>query len=209
MRVNVLMIPKKELRCIDLKETLANAISIIDETKMLSLPVVDGEKFIGFLSKQFIYEAFFKEEKITKEEFLKKPVSDMMKDPVEACSVDTTIEEAATMFINSKVRFIPITEEDGTLVGIITQQAIFRFYQEIFGTKHNSVMILADGYKGAFARIADIIADAGGNICNLVQVDIGVMGLSELHISIDAPDFDAVIEALNKNKITIRNIIRR
>ena len=133
----------------------------------------------------------------------------MMKDPVEACSVDTTIEEAATMFINSKVRFIPITEDDGTLVGIITQQAIFRFYQEIFGTKHNSVMILADGYKGAFARIADIIADAGGNICNLVQVDIGVMGLSELHISIDAPDFDAVIEALNKNKITIRNIIRR
>jgi hypothetical protein len=35
------------------------------------------------------------------------------------------------------------------------------------------------------------------------------MGLSELHVSIDAPDFDAVIDALNKNKITIRNIIRR
>ena len=209
MSVNVLMIPKKELKCLDLQLNLAEAIQIIDETKMLSLPVVDGDKFIGFLSKQFIYEEFFKAENITKEDFLKKPVSDMMNDPVEACSVDTTIEEAATMFISSKVRFIPITEEDGTLVGIITQQAIFRFYQEIFGTKHNAVMILADGYRGSFARIADIIADAGGNICNLVQVDIGVMGLSELHISIDAPDFDAVIDALNKNKITIRNIIRR
>ena len=176
---------------------------------MLSLPVVDGEKFIGVLSKQFLYENFFRNENCSKEDFLKRPVADFMKDPVESCSIDTTIEEAASMFIASKVRFIPITDADGNLLGIIAQQAIFRFYQELFGTKHNSLMLLVDGYKGALARVADIIADAGGNICNLVSVDIGVMGLSELHVSIDAPDFDAVIDALNKNKITIRNIIRR
>ena len=209
MRVNVLMIPKKELKCIDYNSTLADAIRIIDETKMLSLPVVNGDKFIGFLSKQFLYENFFVNATCSKEEFLKKNVSEFMNDPVDSCSIDTTIEEAASMFIASKVRFIPIVEEDGTLLGIITQQAIFRFYQEIFGTKHNSLMLLVDGYKGALARVADIIADAGGNICNLVQVDIGVMGLSELHVSVDAPDFDAVIDALNKNRITIRNIIRR
>lgn len=203
------MIPKKELRCIDYNSNIEQAIQVIDETNMLSLPVVDGEKFIGVLSKQFLYENFFRNESCSREDFLKRPVADFMKDPVESCSIDTTIEEAASMFIASKVRFIPITDADGNLLGIIAQQAIFRFYQELFGTKHNSLMLLVDGYKGALARVADIIADAGGNICNLVSVDIGVMGLSELHVSIDAPDFDAVIDALNKNKITIRNIIRR
>lgn len=209
MRVNVFMIPRKELKCIDFNGTIGDAVKIIDETQMLSLPVVDEEKFIGVLSKQYLYETFFKDFDCSKEEFLKKPVSDFMKDPVESCEIDTTIEEAAAMFIASKVRFIPITDAHNNLLGIITQQAVFKQYQQIFGTEHDAVTIVVDSYKGAFARIAEVIANAGGNICNLVQVDTGVMNLTELHISIDAPDFDAVIDALAKNKVDIRNIVRR
>ncbi|MSS64349.1 CBS domain-containing protein [Velocimicrobium porci] len=206
MRVKVIMMPLKEIQCISIDDTIGNAMKIIDEYHLLSMPVVDGKLFIGVLSKQHTYETYFKEYNCSKDEFLNLKVKEMMKSKIQTISKDMPIEEAAALFISSKVRFIPVTNEKGELEGIITQQAIFKQYQKLFGTKYNSLTILCHDYKGALAKIAEVIEHAHGNIKNIVQVDTEVMGLQEVYIRIDAEDFSKVIKSLEKNKFDVRNI---
>lgn len=49
MRVKAIMIPFHNLTCIKLTDTLERAMEVIDANNLLSLPVVDGKKFIGVL----------------------------------------------------------------------------------------------------------------------------------------------------------------
>ncbi|MEG0804830.1 MAG: CBS domain-containing protein [Lachnospiraceae bacterium] len=206
MRVKVFMMPLKKVQCIELNHTLGEAMEIINDQKLLSLPVVHGTKFIGVLSKQHTYETFFNDFKGTKEEFLNQEVEKLMKETVETVSEDTDIEVAAAQFISSRSRFIPVTSESGDLLGIVTQQAVFREYQKLFGPQFNSVTVITHDYKGALSRITDVIAKANGNIKNLVQVDTEVMGLLELHIAIESDHFQAVVAALEKNAFDVRSV---
>lgn len=206
MKVKVIMMPLKQIQCISLEDTIGHAMKVIDEYNLLSMPVVDGKKFIGVLSKQHTYETYFKDYDCTKEEFLQLKVKEMMKSKVPTISKEVRIEEAAAQFISSKVRFIPVTNEKGELEGIITQQAIFKQYQKLFGSKHNSLTILCHDYKGALAKIAEVIERANGNIKNIVQIDAEVMGLQEVYVRIEAQDFGKVVKLLEKNKFDVRNV---
>ena len=57
-----------------------------------------------------------------------------------------------------KVRFIPITNEQNKLLGIVTQQAVFKEYQKIFGNKHNSMAIYTYDIRGVLGKICELIA---------------------------------------------------
>ena len=206
MRVKVIMMPLKEVKCISIDDTLGDAMRIIDEYRLLSMPVVEGKKFIGVLSKQHTYECFFKDYTCSKEEYLNFKVKELMKSKVETVNKEMRIEEAATLFIASKVRFIPVTDNNGNLEGIITQQAVFKYYQKLFGSKYNSLTILCHDYKGVFAKICEIIAKSGGNIKNIVNVDTEVMGIQEFFLRIDTDDFEKVVRELEKNKYDVRHV---
>lgn len=204
MKVKTIMIPFPELKSVSVDNTLREALQIIEDNQLFSMPVVDGKKFIGVLSKRYVYETYFKEFEGTKEEFLDKKVIELMKTRLETISVEKPIEEAALMFINSKVRFIPVTNEKEELVGIVTQQAIFKQYQKIFGSKKDTFVVVTYDFKGVLARISEIIAKHGGNIKNIVQIDTETIGLQEIFITVEGKDFDKVVKALIKNGFDVR-----
>ena len=158
MRVKAIMMPFSKLACISVENTVEEAMKIIDEQGLLSLPVVDGQQFVGVLSKQFLFEEFFRNYTGTREEFAQRKVMEFMKTRIETIGENTRIEEAAAMFITSKVRFIPITNEQNKLLGIVTQQAVFKEYQKIFGNKHNSMAIYTYDIRGVLGKICELIA---------------------------------------------------
>lgn len=206
MRVRAIMLPFAKLNCISIDNTVEEAIAIIEEHGLLSLPVVDGTEFIGVLSKQVVFEEFFRSGNCSREEFLQKRVREFMMDKVDTVQKDMRIEEAAVRFIKSKVRFIPVTNEYNQLLGIVTQQAVFKQYQKLFGEAHNSLAIFNYDIKGTLAKLTDTIAKAGGNICNLLVIPTDVMDLVEIFLRIDAEDFDKVVKALKKQGFDLRNI---
>jgi len=61
MRVRAIMTPAKELTVLNPTDTAKHAIELIEANGFLSLPVAEGTNFVGFLSKQFIYDVYFKE----------------------------------------------------------------------------------------------------------------------------------------------------
>jgi acetoin utilization protein AcuB len=209
MLVKAIMIPFNQLQCLSVENTLEEALNIIEENRLLSLPVIDGKKFVGILSKENMYEEYFKNcEALSKVEFLNKKVRDLVKSKIITLNQDVPIEDAAAIFITSKYRFIPIVDDKNDLIGIITHQSIFKQYQKIFGERVNVLTIYTSNFKGVVAKMADTIAKAGGNIKNIVQIDTNVMNLQEIYLSIECEDFEKVVMALKKNGFNVRTAIK-
>lgn len=206
MRVKAIMMPFSKLSCISVDNTVEEALHIIDGEGLLSLPVVNGHEFIGVLSKQYMYEEYFKNFTGTKEEFLAKKVQEFMKIRIDTIGENTRIEQAAAMFITSKARFIPITNDKNILLGIVTQQAVFKEYQKIFGNKHNSMAIYTYDIKGVLGKICELISKEGGDICNMMVIPTDVMDLAEVFLRVEAPDFERVVRALERRGYDVRDV---
>ena len=209
MLVKAIMIPFNQLQCLSVENTIEEALNITEENRLLSLPVVDGKKFIGILSKENIYEEYFKNyEALSKVDFLNKKVKDLVKSKIMTINQDVPIEDAAAIFITSKYRFIPIVDDNDEMIGIITHQSIFKQYQKIFGERVNVLTVYTSNFKGVMAKMTDTIAKAGGNIKNIVQIDTNVMNLQEIYLSIECEDFEKVVMALKKNGFNVRTAIK-
>lgn len=206
MRVKAIMMPFSRIACISVDNTVEEAMQIIDEQRLLSLPVVNGREFVGVLSKQYMFEEYFKNFNGTKEEFVAKRVEEFMKTKIDTIGENTRIEEAAAQFITSKVRFIPITNEKNVLLGIVTQQAVFKEYQKIFGNKHNSMAIYTYDIKGVLGKICELISKEGGDICNMMVIPTEVLDLVEIFLRVEAPDFDRVVRALERRGYDVRDV---
>lgn len=206
MRVKAIMMPFRELTCICVDNTVAEAMQIINERGLLSLPVVDGKQFVGVLSKQYLHEEYFNGFTGTREEFGARRVQEFMKTKIDTIGENTRIEEAAAMFITSKARFIPITNERNMLLGIVTQQAVFKEYQKIFGDKHNSMAIYTYDIRGVLGKICELIAKEGGDICNLMVIPTEVLDLAEIFFRVEAPDFERVVRSLVRHGYDVRDV---
>ena len=64
------MLPKDKLTTLRLDENLGSALEKINQGSFLSLPVVDGDKFKGYLMKESIYRNYFENDSKDKEKFL-------------------------------------------------------------------------------------------------------------------------------------------
>lgn len=204
MKIKAIMKPFVDLKCISVDNTIEEALAIIDEHKLLSMPVVKDRMFVGALSKQHIFETFFREYEGTKEEFVAQKVETMMRTKMVCVSEDTLIEDAAKIFITSKFRFIPVVDKKNVLLGIVTQQAIFKEYQKLYGESYHTLTIYSYDYKGTLAKIAETIAKNDGNIKNIVIINTETMGLQEIFVRIESDHFDDVVKALMKKGFDVR-----
>ncbi len=204
MKVKAIMIPFKDLKCISVDNSIREALETIEAHKLLSMPVIDHNKFIGVLSKQHVYESYFRDYSGTKEEYLEQTVREMMKTKMISVSEHTSIEEAAAIFIASKFRFIPVVGKKDELLGIVTQQAIFKEYQKLFGEDYDTFTIYSYDYKGTLAKIAETIAKNDGNIKNIVVINTETMGLQEIFVRVECNDLDVIMKALVKKGFDVR-----
>ena len=198
MRVKAIMMPFSRIACISVDNTVEEAMQIIDEQRLLSLPVVNGREFVGVLSKQYMFEEYFKNFNGTKEEFVAKRVEEFMKTKIDTIGENTRIEEAAAQFITSN--------EKNVLLGIVTQQAVFKEYQKMFGNKHNSMAIYTYDMKGVLGKICELISKEGGDICNMMVIPTEVLDLVEIFLRVEAPDFERVVRALERRGYDVRDV---
>ncbi|QUI21533.1 CBS domain-containing protein [Vallitalea pronyensis] len=205
MRINTILQKVDDLHTISVDDTVGHALSIIEDKGLLSLPVVEKRTFIGILSRQFVYESYFKEDGGSKEVFLNRQVREFMRTTVPSVHDDLLVEEAASMFFeHNKLRFIPVVNEQEEFIGIVTKKAIINRFQAIYGMHEPRLVIYIYDFKGKLAKITDIIARAGGNIKNIVQADTEVLGLQEITMRIQSNDIKKVVKSLNSHGFDVR-----
>lgn len=208
MRVRAIMTPASELTVLKPTDSAKQAIQLIDDNGFLSLPVAEDKKFIGFLSKQYIYETFFKQKPEDIDGFLTKPVSEFVFNRVEPITPDLLIEEAADIFFKNKMRFIPVVGSQNEFLGIVTQNALFGILTKVYGLHDPKISILTDDFKGVLTKIAETISKNGGNITNIALLDTEVMGIQEISIRLEGNDIDKIVKKLEDKGFKIREFVK-
>lgn len=205
MLVKNIMIPVEKLTVVDLGATIKDAINLIDTNQLLSLPVVTGKKFVGVISKKYIFEEYFKNPE-DKEVFLKRPISELMKTKIAAVKERDLVEVPGQILANHNFQFVAVENGKGEFIGIVTHKAIFRTFNKILGVGHTRIEVTTRDVKGRLATLTDIITKQGVNIISIAEIDLEVMNLREIILRVDTKNIKALVQALNEGGFTVRRV---
>ncbi|MBC7114426.1 MAG: IMP dehydrogenase [Archaeoglobi archaeon] len=97
------------------ESTVKEAWQIMENEGVSGIPVVDGEKLIGIVSRRDI--------RSLQKSQMDRKVREIMTSDLVVCSEDTSIEEALNLMHEHRVERLPVVE-NGKLVGMITLQDI-------------------------------------------------------------------------------------
>lgn len=208
MLIRSIVTPASDLMTVSSQDMVKKAFDLIVDKGFLSIPVVDEKQFVGFLSKQYIYDKFFDSKEENLEAFLQKPVSQFLSEKIDTVSEDLAIEEAADLFANNQIRFIPVADSYGHFVGIVTQKSLFKIITKIYGLNHPKIVILMDDFKGMLAKLADIISKNDANIVNIAHIDTGVMNLQEVSVRVECDDLDKLVDNLKEKGYNVKEVVK-
>lgn len=127
------------------EENLALAEQGMNEYRFRHLPVVEGNKLIGLVTEHDLLRASISSldaDQALRDDNLKRYifVREVMTLDVITVRPDTLLVDAAQLLWEKKLGCLPVTEEDGTLVGMVTQSdflglaAAFLREREVLGS---------------------------------------------------------------------------
>ncbi len=209
MRVKHILLPLEKLITISADDTLEQALHLIEEHGYLSLPVLEGEQLLGVLSKQYIFECFFKSEETDRDIYLQHPVRELMKTKLPVIHEDEIMEKAIEIFFKKNLRFLPVINDEGQFIGIVTHKVIFQKFIQSFGFKNVRIVIGTFDFKGRLAKLTEVIAKAGGNISSIMQMDTAVMGIKEIVLRVQMENtqkLPKLIRKLQESGFVVREV---
>ena len=101
---------------IGLDATVLEATQKMNRHRIGSLMVTDGDRMVGILSERDILTRVVAEEKNPRQ----VKVADAMTSDVVVVSPDTSIEDASSIMQTRRVRHLPVCDNDGHLLGLIS-----------------------------------------------------------------------------------------
>lgn len=200
MFVKNLMLSREKLVTISPNETIKRALELIEENNFLSIPVAEGEKFYGSISKDRIY-AFYFEKSVEKEYLLSDfKVENVMRADVPTIHPLEQMEKAAHFLEVKNVSFVAVVDEYNSFKGIITHHAIFHEFTELFGlNKGRRLAVIAYDIPGQVSKLSRIISENGGDIISFVVVDPrSVTDVKEIVIRVRTENFQEILEKVKE-----------
>ncbi|AJG41503.1 hypothetical protein TRQ7_08610 [Thermotoga sp. RQ7] len=154
------------------------ALKLMKQNKIKRLIVMKDGKIVGIVTeKDLLYASPSKATTLNVWELhyllSKLKVEEIMTKDVVTVNENTPIEDAARIMEERDISGLPVVDDSGRLVGIITQTDIFKVFVEIFGTKREGTirytMEMPDR-PGELLEVAKRIYEAGGNIISIATL---------------------------------------
>lgn len=147
--------------------SVAEASALMKRERVHRLPVLDKErKLVGIITEKDILYASpspvstlsIHEMAYLLSELLVKKL--MTKDVV-TITKNTTVEEAARLMVDQDLSSLPVLDEGGKLIGIVSKSDLFKILLELFGARHWGVRIsfLVEDKPGTIATITSLLAE--------------------------------------------------
>jgi CBS domain-containing membrane protein len=107
-------------------ETLAHAQRCMARGRIRHLPVIRGSKLVGLLTHRDLLAASFSifaevDHNEQRRIFVTVPVVEAMHRDVVSVAPDLSVKEAARILLKNKYGCLPVVEDNGDLVGILTE----------------------------------------------------------------------------------------
>lgn len=103
--------------CVPLTATVADAIEAMIQRRMGAAAIVDEH---GVVAGVFTERDIMIRVSLSGRDPHKTPITDMMTTPVLLATRTTPIAEAVSVMINHQKRHLPVVEDDGRLIGILS-----------------------------------------------------------------------------------------
>jgi acetoin utilization protein AcuB len=180
-------------------DSFQTALNLLRQGGVRHLPVVEGKKLVGILTDRdlrqaspspatslSIYEIKYLLDKIL--------VKDIMVKDVITVPPTATVEFAAKLLYENKVGALPIVNEKGELVGIITETDILETFVEATGLGEPSsrIEVEMEDKPGALAKVAQLIKKHNVNIVSVMTIPATKKGKRIVVFRLSATDPSAV-----------------
>jgi acetoin utilization protein AcuB len=170
-------------------DTVLDALHAMRENKLRRIPVVENKKLVGIITEKDI-KTFSPSKASTLDIYemhnilADTLVKDVMTKNVITVSPDDPIEKAALILRDKRIGGLPVVNDKGELLGIITAIDVFDVFVEAMGMRIPGarISIVLDDRPGAIAEMARVIK----------QHDLNIVSLATFFLK-DQPKRDVVI----------------
>jgi len=198
----------KKVITIDQEASLQEAISLLKKHNIRRLPVLKNGDLVGIVTDRDLKRASASDAtSLEIHELLHLlslvKINEIMTQNPLTVSPDHTIEETADILMAHKISGAPVVDHKGELVGVITQNDLFKVLVSLTGIRHKGVQFacqVAD-IPGSIKELTDIIREYRGRIASiLTSYERGEDGPRNVYIR--------VYHLKTKDIDTVRNRLR-
>lgn len=193
------ILEKNKLTLLSKDDTIETAIAKMEEGNFLSLPVVEKDKYIGYVMKEAIFEKFYNSNTCDRESFNKNTIEEFIETKYNPLDPDDSIDDASFAIKKLNVPFVPVVDKDGEFLGIVTHKAIFSAFDDIFNLgKGREMIIYIFNIPGQLSRLMNVFRKEGVNVENMVVLDAKVMGILKVICRVEVESKDSFNELVDK-----------
>jgi acetoin utilization protein AcuB len=198
----------KNVITVEPEDSMQQAISLMKEHKIRMLPVLQRGKLVGVVSDTDLKRASASDATMLDvHEMLylisKIKIKDIMATEPFTVSPDFTVEEAAEILMEHKISGLPVVEEGGKLVGVITRDDLFNVLIALSGLGRQGIQFAfqIEDRAGSIKELTDVIRDHEGKIASILSsYDRVPAGFRNVYIRIydiprnDLPELQAQLQ---------------
>jgi len=207
----------KNVITVDINDSMQDAIKRLKENDIKMLPVMKKDKLVGIITDRDLKRASASDATtLDVHELLfllsKIKIKDIMtKDPI-MIPDDFTVEETAEVLLKNKISGAPVINNEGQVVGTITQTDLFKVLISLtgVGTKGIQFAFLLEDEPGSIKVIGDTIRKYGGRMVSiLTSYENAAQGYRKVYIrmyDIERGEIEKLKEEL-REKATLLYIV--
>lgn len=207
MFVKSVMIPKHSCYTIGSDETLQSALEQLEKHQIDGLPVLDGEKYAGIITRYGIYESYFNSNQ-EKETYLEGTKVRHIADHREVVLRGNEIFERLLLDLKD-FPLLAVVDASGKFLGVVTRFDVMVQFQSAFGTNRAGVRIAFTSVEteGRIARLSEIARHFHEHIISLVTFDETDKLVRRIVMKIEKKDnIDKFIKKLEESGFRVLDI---
>lgn len=195
--------------------SITKAVELMKRNKVRKFPVLRNDKLVGIVtdrdlrsagpSQVITFDEYERELMPELYDFLTKiKIRDIMPPHLVTITPEKTIVTAALLMLKHRISGIPVVDNQGKLVGIITEGDIFKALVDFSGCHLGKILfgLHLEDRPGAAKEVADVVMEHGGRVASFLNAYLKEdPQLRRAYIRItDQPeiDMDALKEDLQK-----------
>jgi acetoin utilization protein AcuB len=199
----------KDVVTVEADDSMQNAIYMLQEKNIKMLPVVEKGNVVGIITDRDLKKASPSDATtLDMHELLflisKIKIRDLMKKPVHTVPPNFTIEEAAAILLEKRISGLPVVEEGGQLVGIITRSDIFQLIISLTGLGKKGIQfaLRIKDMPGPIKEVRELIHEYKGRTASIMtsgeNAPDGYLNIYFRVYNIDRKKLPALQEAIEK-----------
>lgn len=205
---------KQNVATVDEADPLQRAITVIRERQQPLIPVTKGGRLVGVITDRDVKRASASDASVLEIHELayliaKLTVADAMTPGAITIPHDYTLEEAAAQLLINDISGAPVVDENGRILGIISQREIFLALLSFtgFGKRGIQLAVEVEDRSGSIKEVTDVVRSHGGRLVSLLtSYDRARPGNRRLYVrawAVDRTSIQAMVEEIRRKAILL------